>query len=199
MKKVKLFILGLFIIILVSNIIYPDAGQPKQDEQEMMEVYMKMMALNENHDFLKNFVGEWDVTTTAWMQPGADPAESKNSAAAELILGGRFLKIAIKGMMFGQPFEGLQIVGFDNYKNKINTFWIDSTSTAFYLTEGTLDQEKNTIFESANWLDPMTGGTIQVRTVTTLVSENEYVYQMFMPGPDGNEFKSVENIAIRKK
>ena len=160
---------------------------------------MMMMTVNENHAFLQNFEGKWDVTTTAWMQPGAEPTESKSSAESEMILGGRFLKVNVKGVMFGQPFEGMQIMGYDNFQKKFIFFWIDSSSTAFYLTEGTLDEEKNAITDIGTWPDPMTGGTIAVRAVTTLVNQDEYTYQMFMAGPDGNEFKSMEYRAIRKK
>lgn len=199
MNIVKTFILGLFVVLLSSPVISAKSSQPEQDEQKTMDASMKMMGINENHAFLQNFEGEWDVTTTVWMQPGAGPIEAKNAASAELILGGRFLKIDIKGVMLGQPFEALQIVGYDNFSQKFNTFWIDSTSTAFYLSEGTLDEDKNAIFESGTWPDPMTGGTIKIRTVMSLVSKSEYVYQMFMAGPDGKEFKSMESRAIRKK
>lgn len=199
MKNTKRLIFGMFVLVFVSLVFQANAEQAEQDQQKMMEAYKKMMALNENHAFLKNFVGEWDVKTTAWMQPGAEPIEAKNSAAAELIFGGRFLKLNFKGQMFGQPFEGLQIVGYDNLKKKFNTFWIDSSSTAFFLTEGIFDKDKKTITETGTWADPVTEGSIKVRAITTLVSQDEYVYQMFMAGPDGNEFKSMENISIRKK
>lgn len=67
------------------------AQEKEQDQQKMMEQYMKMMSPNENHAYFKNFVGEWDVTSTAWMQRGMPPTTSKNSSVAELILGGCFL------------------------------------------------------------------------------------------------------------
>ncbi len=168
-------------------------------DKEMMEAYMKMMAVNENHTFLKNFVGEWTVETTAWMQPGAEPVKSENMAKAELIYGGRFLQVNFKGTMFGQPFEGLQIVGYDNQKKRYISFWIDSSSTSFYLTEGTRDEKTNVITENGLWPDPMSGTDMKVRTVTTLVSKDEYKFEMFMGLPDGKEFKSMENRSTRKK
>ena len=175
------------------------AQESGQDQQKMMEAYMKTGALNENHAFFKSFAGKWDVTTKAWMQPGAEPSLSQSTARAELILGGRFLRIEITGTMFGQPFEGLQILGYDNMKKKYNTFWIDSTSTAFFTTEGTRDEKSKVITETAEWADPMTGGTMKVKTKTTLIGEDEYVFEMFMVNPDGTEFKSLENRAKRKK
>lgn len=173
--------------------------QSQQDQQKVMEAYMKMAATNENHAYLAKFAGEWEVATTAWMQPGAPPQTSKGSSESEMILGGRFLKMHFKGAMFGQPFEGIQVVGYDNMKNKIITFWIDSTSTAFFLTEGTIDAASKTTTETGVWPDPVTGGTMGVKSITKLIGPDEYTYEMFMVGADGQEFKSMEYRAVRKK
>ena len=197
MKSTKRIIFGLVVCFFGFSLV-SGSNQAEQD-QEMMEAYMKMMAMNENHAFLKNFVGSWKAETSAWMQPGGEPEVADNSAKAELIMGGRFLKVNIRGTMFGLPFEGLQLIGFDNFKKKIVSFWIDSTSTGFYLTEGTIDQSKNTINETGMWPDPTSGGNVKVRMVTRLVSKDEYTLTMFMTGPDGSEFKSMSTRSVRKK
>ncbi|MDH4217946.1 MAG: DUF1579 domain-containing protein [Candidatus Aminicenantes bacterium] len=44
----------------------------------------------------------------------------------------------------------------------------------------------------------MTGGSIGIRAVTKLISKDEFVDEMYMIGPDGKEFKTLENRAIRK-
>jgi hypothetical protein len=176
-----------------------DAQEAQQDQQATMEAYTKMMAPNENHEYLKNFVGKWDVTTTSWMMPGAEPSVSNGSSQAELILGGRFLKMEFKGMMFGQPFEGLQIVGYDTLQKKFITFWIDNSSTAFYLMSGAPGESEKIRTETGVWPDPMTGGTIKVRDVTTLVDEDEFNYEMYTIASDDTEFKSLEYRAKRKK
>jgi hypothetical protein len=173
--------------------------QSQQDQQKAMEAYMKMMATNENHAYLKNFVGEWNATSQAWMMPGQAPESSQNTAQGEMILGGRFLKMNYKGMMFGQPFEGVQIIGYDNMKKKFITFWIDSSSTAFFLTEGNLDESAKTMTETGLWPDSMTGGTMKVRAVTKMIGPDEFSYEMYMVGPDGKEFRSLKNRAVRKK
>ena len=186
-------------VLAVSAAFASAPQQSQQDQQQVMEAYMRMAATNENHAHLAKFAGEWEVTTTAWMQPGAPPQTSKGSSQSEMILGGRFLKMHFKGTMFGQPFEGMQIVGYDNMKKKIISFWIDSTSTAFFLTEGTLDPAAKTTIEKGVWPDAMTGGTMGVKSVTKLVGPDEYTYEMFMVGADGQEFKSMEYRAVRKK
>lgn len=53
--------------------------------------------------------------------------------------------------------------------------------------------------ETGDWPNPMTGGTVKVRAVTKIISNDEFVYEMFMTGADGKEFKNLENRAIRKK
>jgi hypothetical protein len=175
------------------------AQEAQQIDPEMMEAYMKLQATNENHEFLKNFVGEWDVATTLWMEPGAEPFTIQNKAKAELIFGGRFLKIEIKGMMFGQPYEGIQIMGYDNQQKKNISFWIDNSSTSFYLTSGSREKGKNVITETAIWLDPMSGEDMKVKLITTLISKDEYSLVMIMILPDGSEFKSMESLSKRKK
>lgn len=173
--------------------------QSQQDQQQVMEAYMRMAATNENHAYLAKFAGEWNISTTAWMQPGAPPQKSQGSSVIETILGGRFIKMNFKGTMFGQPFEGIQISGYDNMKKKSITFWIDNTSTAFFLTEGMLDAASKTMTETGLWPDAMTGGMVKVKGVTKLINPDEYTYEMFMIGSDGQEFKSMEYRAVRKK
>ena len=196
----KLWTLALVFILGISPSSFA-AGpqQSQQDQQKAMEAYMKMMATNENHAHLGMFAGEWNMTSKAWMMPGQAPETSQTTAQGEMILGGRFLKMNYKGTMFGQPFEGVQIIGYDNMKKKFITFWIDNSSTAFFLTEGILDESAKTMTETGVWPDPMTGGTMNVKGITKMVSPDEFTYEMYMVGPDGKEFKSLENRAVRKK
>jgi predicted metal-binding membrane protein len=67
------------------------ADETQTDQQKMMETYMKLMAIGPNHDYFKDFVGMWDVKTTAWMAPGTEPMVTDGRSESELILGGRFL------------------------------------------------------------------------------------------------------------
>jgi hypothetical protein len=175
------------------------AQEKSTDQQKAMEAYTKLAAPNENHAFLKNFAGEWDVTSTVCMQPGAQPSVSHSTCAAELVLEGRYCLMKFHGSMFGQPFEGIEIIGYDNALQKYITFWIDNTGTSFYLMTGTREAAGKTINDTGLWPDPMTGGTSKVRAVTKFVSPEEYTYELFMVGSDGKEFKSLENHCVRKK
>jgi hypothetical protein len=194
-KQLKLFGMGAVLLILVFSLT-GRAVQSEQSQEEQMEAYMKMMAPGENHAFLKKLVGEWTVETTSWMQPGAEPTVTQNAAVSEMMFGGRFLKSHFKGTMMGMPFEGIQIIGFDTFKKKITSLWIDSSSTFFYMTEG--KREGNKLVEMGEWPDPMTGGYSKVKIVTTLVGQDEYTFEMYML-MEGQEFRSMLNRYTRKK
>jgi hypothetical protein len=194
MKKIStVCLLAVCFCALASAQEKPAAGE----QQLAMEAYLKAGALNENHEFLKKMAGSWDVQVTSWMAPGQPPSVSKSTVQADIRLGGRYLVMSFVGAMFGQPFEGLQIVGYDNMEKRYTTFWIDNTSTHFYTTAG--QREGNVISETGSWLDPLNGSQVPVKAKTTLVSADEYLYQQFMVMPDGSEFKSMENRCRRKK
>jgi hypothetical protein len=134
-----------------------------------------------------------------WTFPGTPPQTSKNRYEAALILGGRFIQMKFSGTMMGQPFEGLQIIGYDNVAKKYLTFWIDNTATSFYLLSGTLDSAKEVLTETGDYTDPMTGGTTMVKMITRILGPDEFINEQYMAMPDGKEFKSMENRCVRTK
>jgi hypothetical protein len=194
-----LAVFALCLVVVAFTPLQVRAADTQQDQQKMVQEYMKMMAPNENHAYFNDLAGKWDVKTTAWMVPGQEPVVSQSSCEASVILGGRFLMMKFAGAMFGQPFEGLEIVGYDNLKKKYVTFWIDNQSTGFYLTEGTRDTLTHVETETGDWPDPMTGKSIKVRSITKFVSKDEYVYELYVTPPGAKEFKGLENKSTRKK
>ena len=94
-------------------------------------MYMKAGAVTENHEFLKKYAGSWDCQVKGWMAPGQPPTVSQGTFLGEMRLDGRFLFMDFKGEMFGQPFAGVQIVGFDNMQQKYISLWIDNTLDLF--------------------------------------------------------------------
>jgi len=53
--------------------------------------------------------------------------------------------------------------------------------------------------ETGLWPDPMNGEKIKVRAITRFISQDEFIYELYMVGPDTKEFKTLENRATRKK
>src|SRR5262245_56618091 len=79
----------------------PPAGQAMPDQK------------TKEHDLLKGFVGNWDVTCSGEMPGEAKPGESKGSERAELICKGLWLKSQLSGEFGGQKMQGLWLLGYD--------------------------------------------------------------------------------------
>ncbi len=186
--------LALFTLIAVSGL----AQMSEQDQAKAMEAYMKAGAVTADHEALKYFAGRWKVESKMWAAPGAPPTESVNSNEGEMILGGRYVRLTYKGEMMGQPFEGLQISGYDNIAKAYTTFWIDNSSTSFYLLKGTYDAAKKTYTFTGRWTDPL-GGDTPVRMVIRIVSPDVYESETYMKLPDGKEFLNMSDRSVRIK
>ena len=169
-------------------------------EKKMMEQMMKYGTPDKNHELLKKYVGDWDVDISTWQDPMAKPQTSKGTMKNMLILEGRYLESHFEGMMGGMKFQGLEVIGYDLFKKMYTTFWIDSMSTAFLVTTGTLNMAGNVLTETGMSPDPMTDGkTMQkFRNVTTFISDGKYKFEMFMVMPDGKETKGMELVCTRK-
>ena len=193
MKKMIVF---LMLCLAVAPLLAQEK-KPDAEQQKAMEVYMKAGAVTANHEFLKKYAGNWDCQVKGWMAPGQPPTVSQGTFLGEMRLDGRFLFMDFKGEMFGQPFTGVQIIGFDNMQQKYISLWIDNTSTFFFTTLGT--RQDNVISETGLWPDPLTGAQAPVKARTTWVNADEYLYEQFMVMPDKSEFKSMEMSCKRRK
>lgn len=163
-----------------------------EEYRKMMEAHKKMGTPGEKHEFLKNFVGNWKVKSEGWMDPTQEPMMSEATSTAQLLYGGRYLELSYQGQMMGQPFEGKHIIGYDNQNEKYMALWIDSSSTAFYIMEGTLDKAGSTLTYYGEWLDPM-GKKMKVRDVTHVISPTEFTFEMYVTKKGQKEFKTLEN------
>jgi hypothetical protein len=195
-RRTALFILA--VAILAPGLI-PAPSQEQQTDPKMMEMMQKYGMPGKNHEFLKKYAGTWDIAVKGWPQPGAEPMMSTGMMKNELIFDGRYVRCEFESTMMGQPFKGLEIVGYDLFQKKYVTFWVDNMSTAFFLTTGTLDAAGKVLTDTGTWPDMMTGGSQKVKNVTTFESPDKFIFSMYMVGADGKEFKSMELTATRKK
>lgn len=192
MRTQRVILAAISVVGLLASLGGAAVQQKPMSEQQMQEQMMKYAMPVAEHAYLKKYVGSWDVEVKSWGQTGAAPTTEKATMKGEVILGGRFVKCGFDGTMMGQPFSGLQIMGYDLYQKKYVTFWIDSMSTNFFLTSGMLDAAGKVLTETGMWPNAMTGMTGKVKIVTTWLADGKYRYEMFMVGADGKEAKWME-------
>ncbi|MFO7733472.1 MAG: DUF1579 domain-containing protein [Candidatus Aminicenantes bacterium] len=205
MKPAKFLLMATLITgfgILMSRVVMSTSSGQEMSAQEkkMMEQMMKYGTPGENHELLERYVGDWEVDIKSWPAPGTEPVMSQGTMKNELIFGGRYLKSHLEGEMSGMKVAGLEIIGYDLFRNAYTTFWIDSWSTSFVTTSGRLDASRQLLTESGEWPDPMTDGkTMQkIKNVTTFLGDGKYKFEMFMVMPDGQEAKGMELLCTRK-
>jgi len=139
------------------------------------------------HEHLKQFEGTWDAVSKFFMEPGKPAVESKGSETGKLVSGGLWLVFDYKGDMFGIPFVGHGVMGYDTHKKKYVGSWVDSMATGLFTSEGTCD-DKGKVFTSVmEGTDPESGKTMKMKHVSEIKDADTKTLTFYMDGPDGKE------------
>jgi hypothetical protein len=175
----------------------PRATAPT-DPKELWAAYMRLATPTENHRALEPMIGTFRATTTAWMEPGADPEEMHGTMENRWILGGRFVQGKLESQMNGMPFEGLLTLGFDNAKHRYVATWLDNMGTSMMpVMEGTADASGKVITISGTMDDPVRQKAVRVREKWTIQSRDQHDFEMWVKEGDGPEFQSLEIVYTR--
>jgi hypothetical protein len=176
----------------------PSAPAAADAENAMMEAWMKAAAPGPHHEHLKPLAGRWAMKVRSRFAPNAEWTESKAVSETKWICGGRFLHQEVEGTgVMDMPFEGLGLMGYDNFKKKVVSAWVDSLGTAIYFQEGTCDESGKVITTHIAHPNPVTGEIMRGRSVYRIESPNRYVLEAYRGLPDGSEFQSMEIVHTR--
>ncbi|NLI46227.1 MAG: DUF1579 domain-containing protein [Acidobacteria bacterium] len=86
--------------------------------QAMMAAYARYGEIGKEHRLLRQRAGTRDVTVRMGAAPGSPAEELKRTSDCRQIVGGRLILEKFESMLMGQPFSGLELIGFDNIKKK---------------------------------------------------------------------------------
>ena len=184
MKKTFLFFIALFIAAAFTG--------TTTSQTDDMKKWMDYMTPGDMQKMLQRGVGTHKMKTTMWMTPGAEPMVSEATAVGEMILGGRYLSTKISGDMMGMPFEGISVEGYDNAVKLFMTTWVDNMGTGIMYMTGKWDEAAKQVQFTGRMVDPIKGDWCDVRQVVTYNSDGSFMMEMYGPGPDGKEFKTME-------
>ncbi|MGH7567222.1 MAG: DUF1579 domain-containing protein [Gemmatimonadota bacterium] len=181
----------MFALALVAGALLVAAPQAQAQEMtpEMMAAWTENATPGENHQVLDGTVGKWEQKMTMWMAPGAPPLESTSTSTAAWSMDGRWMEESMSGTVMGMPFQGRNLMGYDNFRDEYVSIWTDNMSTAPMISRGTYDPATKT-FTLTGTMDDIMSGTrdIPFRQVTTITDDTHATLEMYAPGPDGNEF-----------
>ena len=190
MKKSILVFIALYTVIVFTG------SSNAQDDN--MKKWMDYMTPGDMQKMLSKGVGTWTMKTSWWMAPGTEPTVSEATAVSEMILGGRYLSTKVSGSMMGMPFDGMSLEGYDNAAKVFMTTWIDNMGSGIMYMTGKWDDAAKQINYSGKTVDPMSGNWIDVRQVVTYNADGTVKMEMYGPGPDGKEFKTMEITNVKK-
>lgn len=175
------------------------AAKPPMDEKAAMEMMAKYAAPGPGHKKIDVLAGSWTSKASMWMDPAKPPTTSEGTSEQKWVLGGRFLEQRFEGTMMGAPFSGIGYMGYDNYTKAYTSTWMDTLGTVTLVMTGHFDKTGKVLTSTGKMADFMSGKTVAYTTKTTIVSADEIVWEMWNPGMDGKDYKSVEVRYARKK
>ena len=160
---------------------------------------MELMAPNEKHRILEQFVGDWIYTGTFRMPHDAPAQNMTGTMKNTIVYGGRFLKQVIEGPWMDSPFEGLGFTGYDNVRKEYVTIWLDNMATGIMASSGDYDASTKTLNLKGEHSCAMSGEKNRsYRSEWTILDENRSVYKSFTLDPNGEEYISMEIKYTRK-
>jgi hypothetical protein len=172
-------------------------GQPpgKADPQSTVEPRSRPGA---GQEFLKQFVGDWDVAKAFYPRGGGEPARAKGICRQTMIHDGRFLQ---SEFVFGDGpgrSTGLGLIGFEPATGRFTSVWTDSRQTrmSFRQANDKFDGHQIVLYSQALGGEPEGRRS---KTVTKLEDNgNKIVHRQFSVGGDGPERLVMELVMTRK-
>ena len=159
-----------------------DAKAAAPEQEEMMKKWMAVATPGPEHKALEALVGDWDVASRWWMAPGAPPEESKGTSKVRSILGGRFVQEDYSGQFMGKPLNGLGLTGYDNFKKRYASSWVDDSGTAMYTSTGKAAADGKSFTFTGRMDDPMSDEKNKpVKYVIKILSPSKRIFEMHEP------------------
>ncbi len=191
--------LSVVLTVLVCATLSWSPAQARHDEALTPEMQAQMAKMKEystpgpEHEILKAFEGEWNVSIRSWMKPGDKAETSTGTSSIKWTLDGRFLKQKFKSTWMGQNFEGIGFVGYDKLKKEYVSVWLDNMATGMYQASGQYNPKTRTLSDTGSASCPMTGEKNRAfRDEWKVLNKDNTVFSMYGQDAKGKEFKMME-------
>jgi hypothetical protein len=151
------------------------------------------------HEWLQQFVGEWDTESECIMEPGKPAVKCKGTESARS-LGGFWVLSEGKGDMMGVTINYVLTLGYDPQKKKYVGTWVDSMTSHSWKYEGSVDADGKVLTLETEGPCPMAPEkTTKFKDVTEFKSKDHRVFTSKMLGDDGKWTTIATVTAHRKK
>ena len=147
------------------------------------------------HKFLKRFVGEWECTTEAFIEPGK--SETTKGTMTGHMIGDFWVVIDRKADVRGYAYHARTTYGFDFRKKKYVGTLTDSMAPILWQYEGESDGDRLAVHTEGP--HPALPGKIKFRNTWEFKTKDLLVLTSEMEGPDGKMVTIMKSTCRRKK
>jgi hypothetical protein len=150
------------------------------------------------HQWLQQLVGQWDAEVHLFME-GQEPVVSSGSLHVRPV--GAFWTVGEhQGQFLGQPFTGLQTLGYDPERQKYVGTWVDSVSGYLWTYEGALNEAGSVLTLATEGPCPARPGQLsEFKEVIEVKSKDHQVFTSSIKNEDGEWTTNMKIIDHRKK
>lgn len=159
----------------------------------------QLPAPQKEHEWLQQFVGEWESESEASMGPGQPAMKCKGTTRSRM-LGGFWMVSEAKAEMLGTTVNAVQTIGYDPQSEKYIGTWVDSMMNYMWRYEGTVDETGKILTleaEGPNFMDE--GKTAKFRDAYEFKSKDHIVATSSMLDEDGKWVTFMTGNVRRKK
>ena len=143
------------------------------------------------HEWLKKFVGQWDVVSSGMAQGEA--------VMTSAMLGKLWVVNASDMVVDGTKMKSIQMIGYDPEKQKYVGIWADSAVNFMWQYEGTLDESGNKLTLDAEGPSMSGDGTmVNYRDAYEFKDDDTLIATSYMQGVDGEWAVIMEGEAERR-
>lgn len=150
------------------------------------------------HEWLGQFVGEWESEMEASFGPDQPKMKCKGTMKSRA-LGGFWIVSETKSEMMGMPMMGLQTIGYDPESKQYVGTWVDSVMSHMWKYEGAVDETDKILTLEAEGPNFLTGKAAQFRDVYEFKTKDHLIISSSMQGEDGKWVTFMNGNARRKK
>ncbi len=151
------------------------------------------------HELLKPFEGTFRTEVQMWFGPD-QWMTTTGTMINRWELNGLYLRQDYKGDAVdgqGPCFEGAGYWGFNTVAGRYEGMWVDTASTVMQTESGQVDETGKVWTMLSEIPNPHGEGTLEKRSVITLIDDNHHKMEMFIKLPDGSEMKNMELTYVR--
>jgi hypothetical protein len=163
------------------------------------KAWLEYMSPGPMHQLLAKYTGTWNQEISVWMNEGAAPQKMTITSTNSMILGGRYLERKQAGDMGGTPYEGVEIIAYDNAAQKFISTSYDNLGTSMLRMKGQWDMPTRTITFNGEMTDPVKKAVVKIRSVMKFVDADHILIQQYDKKGDEPEKRSSEIKLSRKK